>query len=359
VNPGALECALGFHTVMKNENASERAIALVNEAIEVLQRAENAPDSPVNAVLPAKTRRELRRAARRLRGGESQPRYRNLHTSKQLADIYERTVQRDEILEQGGRDFRRITQDLGRLLQENGAEVGKAVAVLTAEVTRSAEEDGPASEAAQRYRCLQLLAWFGQQAHAHRRNPRAPFPWRVSVARYPSIEIRNQITAAELIDSPDGEAVIAIPPEGSGSGRERIFLRIGTDDDSWIGSFERGDLRVCTISMMPDDKRLFVSAGGAGYIIDLESRTLVEQIGMDVARVLAEESRTVFIVDHNGRSLEGFGKHGRIWKTGVISFGGFRRTAMTDDSIIGEARQASGWTRFSVDLVSGDVRFLS
>ena len=43
-------------------------------------------------------------------------------------------------------------------------------------------------------------------------------------------------------------------------------------------------MSVITIAMMPDGKHLFVSAQGAGYIIDLKSRTLVEEIGTDVVR---------------------------------------------------------------------------
>src|SRR3954452_22385464 len=105
-------------TVMKNDNASERATALVHEALDVLQRADHAPDSPVNAFLTAKLRRGFRRTAKRLRRRKAQPRYGNLHTSEELADVYERTVQRDEILEQGLRDLQRITEDLGRVLEE-------------------------------------------------------------------------------------------------------------------------------------------------------------------------------------------------------------------------------------------------
>ncbi|HEX7677232.1 MAG TPA: hypothetical protein VF713_03855 [Thermoanaerobaculia bacterium] len=124
------------------------------------------------------------------------------------------------------------------------------------------------------------------------------------------------------------------------SRRGRVFLRIGIGEASWIGSFEIGHMNVSTIAMMPDDKHLFVSAEGAGYIIDLKSRTLVEQIGTDVAGVMVDEPRTVFIVDHNGMSLEGFGRTGRLWKTDTISSGGFRETALEDNSIAGEARQA-------------------
>ena len=348
-------------TVMKNEKASERAAALVREAVDVLQRADKAPDSPVNSFLPAKLRRRFRRAAERLRLGKAQPRYRNLHTSEELADIYERTVQRDEILEQALRDFKRITRDLGRVLEENDPEVGKAIETFIMEAKRSAEENGPGSEAAQRYRQLQMLAWLAQRSHDHHRRRRLPAPLNISLAPDPSVEARNQLTAAELLDSPpsSGEAVIAIPPEERDSGRGRIFLRIGIGEASWIGSFERGHMSVSTICMMPDGRHLFVSAEGAGYIIELKSRTLVEEIGTEVAGVMRDDPMTVFIVDHDGMSLEGFGKSGRLWKTEPISSGGFRRMAITDTSLVGEARHPLllGWAAFSVTLATGEVRF--
>jgi hypothetical protein len=346
--------------VTKNESASERAVALVQEALDVLQRAEQAPDSPVNTFLTADMRRKYRRDAGRLREQRMQPRYNNLHSAEELADIYERTAQRDEILEQAQRDFKRITRDLGQLLQEKDPEVENAIGMLIEEAEQLAEEHGPGSEAALRYRLLLFLGWFAQQAHTHRRNPRAPFSWKVSLARDPSIEARNQATAAEVLDAPPppGEAVIAIPPEDRDSGR-RVFLRIGLGDASWIGSFEIGHVDVSTIVMMPDDKHLFVSAEGAGYIIDLKSRTLVEEIGPDVAGVTTDEPRTLFVVDHDGMKLEAFGKSGRLWKTDIISFKGFREIAITDTTITGEARHPArlGWTRFSVDLATGEVGF--
>jgi hypothetical protein len=145
--------------------------------------------------------------------------------------------------------------------------------------------------------------------------------------------------------------------EGSDSGRERAYIRIGLGEASWIGSFEIGHTKIGSISMMPDDKHLFVSAKGAGYIIDLKSRTLVEQIGTHVAFVWTDAARTLLMVDHNGMSLELFGRSGRLWKTDTISAGGFREISLGDDSIAGEARQVSAWVRFSVELATGEVRF--
>ncbi|MGA8808095.1 MAG: hypothetical protein WB973_09490 [Thermoanaerobaculia bacterium] len=344
---------------MKDEKASERAIALVHEAVDVLRRAECAPDSPVSTFLTAEMRRKSRRAAGRLREQKAQPRYRNLHSAEELSVIYERTVRRDEIHEKAKRDLQRISLEMKRIRKEKAPEVEEAMVKLVHEAARAAEEHGPGSEAAQRLRLMQFLASFGQQVSDQRRKPRVPFAWGRLLGRDRSMEARYELTAAEVLDSPPSpeEAVIAVPAEGSGSGRERVFIRIGLGDASWIGSFEIGHMSVGTVCMMPDDKHLFVSAKGAGYIIDLRSRTLVEEIGNDVARVLLDAPRTVLVVDHDGRSLEGFGRNGRLWKSGVISSGGFRELSLSDDSLIGEAREASGWTDFFVDLATGEVRF--
>lgn len=350
------------NNAMKNENASERAAALVLEAIDVLQRAENAPGSQIDTFLTADMRRKYRRAARRLREQKSQPRDPNLHSAEALAESYERAVQRDEIIEKGARDFQRITQDLGQLLKENEPEVQRAMERLTTEAERLAEEQGPGSQAALRYRCFQFLAWFGQQAHAHRRNPRAPFPWKVSLARDPSIGARKQLTAAEFLDSvPEGTVVIAIPPEGSGTGRPRILMRIGVGEASWIGSFEAGSdtIGFNTVALMPDERHLFVSADGAGYIIDLLSRTLVEQIGTEISGVMADDAGTLFVVVHGSRRLEAFGRAGRLWKTGAIGSERMRHMDLADTTIIGEGVHPllPGWTNFTVELATGNVRF--
>ena len=347
-------------TVMKNDNASERAAALIHEAIDVLQRAAKAPDSPVNAFLTAKKRRELRRCAKRLRQQRVQPRYRNLHTSEELAAIYERTVQRDEILERGLSDFKRITLALARIVDASDPEVGNTIKALVMEAKRSAEEHGPGSEASQRYRHLLFLAWFGQQSHSHHRRQRSPAPRPVPLSMDPSIEARCQMTAAESLDAlPPGEPVVAIPPENRDSGRERVLLRIGVGESSWIGSFARGHANGTTVFMMPDGEHLWVSAEGAGYILDAKSRALVEEVGTEVAGVLRDDPMTVFVVNHNDVSLEAFGKTGRLWKTGTIGCGGFRQIAITDTNIIGEARQPfpPWWACFSVDLATGEVRF--
>jgi len=356
VNPGALAGASGFHTVMKEDNAPERAVALLLQSIDVLQRAENAPDSPVSTFVPGKMRRLLRRGAERLRRGEAQPKYKNLFTAEQLADIYEQTVLRDEIHEQADAEFLRLGREIARAMEEDGPGVRKAFEAIFLETLRAAREDGPDSEAAQRAHQLRSLVRFAQRYGDDSRRQKLS---GTRARTYPhDAEGRIPLIPAEVLASPPSdEAVIAIPPEDRDSGRPRVFLRIGAGKESWVGSFEIGHMNVSTIFILPDGKHLFVSAEGAGYIIELKSRRLVEQIGTDVAGVTRDGPFTMFVVDHNGMSLEAFGRNGRLWKTDAISCGGFRDIAFTDTRLIGEARQASGWVRFSADRATGDVRF--
>ena len=344
---------------MTNEEKAARAVALMNEAVDVMLRARTAPDSPVNKYSPPKLRRELRRDAARLREGKAEPRYKNLHTAEELADIYERTVQRDEMVERTSRDMRRIASELDLLIHENDPGVRAAVGANAMEVQRLADEHGPGSEAEQRYRIMQYWSWLGRQYLSGQRRGRTPAPPRCRLALDPTVEERYAMSAAELLPSPPSsdEPVIMIPPEGSGSGRERIFLRIGIREASWVGSFERGEKFACTINMMPDGKHLFVSAGGMGYIIDAKSRTLVETIGTDVVGVIGNKSRTLCIVNHGGVRLEAFGKSGHLWRTSPISAGGFQGLVLVDDTLIGETRDPfwGGWVGLVVDLETGNA----
>jgi hypothetical protein len=165
--------------------------------------------------------------------------------------------------------------------------------------------------------------------------------------------------AAETLESSplEGEPVIVIPPDSSDSSRDRTFIRIGAGTEAWIGSFGCGDTVVSTAYMLPDGKHVFVCAEGAGYIIELKSRTLVETAGADIIGIMRDEPMTMLVVNHGDKSLEAFGRTGRLWKTDTIGAGGFRDLSLTEHELIGEARHPSrpGWTGFSVNLATGAV----
>ncbi|MCU1349950.1 MAG: hypothetical protein JWO56_2980 [Acidobacteria bacterium] len=129
---------------LKNESASERAVALVHQAIDVIRRTERVPVTPLSKFIPVHLRRELRRNARRLRQHKTQPRYPNLHSAEELAGIYERTVLRDEMLEQGKRELDGISRELEAI--PDVPEVRQTVGMLFLEAEVAAEIHGPGSD---------------------------------------------------------------------------------------------------------------------------------------------------------------------------------------------------------------------
>jgi hypothetical protein len=228
------------------------------------------------------------------------------------------------------------------------------------DLRQAALEHGPSSEAARRYRQVEFLESGGKARGIDARRQRDQAPARIVIGQHPIAQFWMDATAAECLhELPEGAEVVALPPEGEDSGRGRLHFRIGVGRLAWIGSFERGHVCGSTIYMMPDRRHLFVSADGAGYIIDFASRTLVERVGTQVASVMRDEPLSLFVVNHNGVSLEAFGRTGRLWKTVPIGAAGFRKMAITDDSIVGEALYPSTrvWVPFSVSIATGEIRF--
>jgi hypothetical protein len=280
--------------------------------IDVLQRSETAPHSPIDTFAAAKKRRSMRRHAERLRRGEIQPRFKNLYTAEQLAGLLEDTARRDEMRQQFEEELTRIGREIARLSLEDPAGSRKGWETAYMETFRLAREHGPGSEAAARFRRLQNLSRVVETFKSGMRRQKRFDRSREAMAHDPSGRI--PLIPAELLDSaPEGEAVIPFPA-AEDSGRCRVLIRIGVGASSWIGDFECGLKTVSTTFMMPDGKHVFVSANGAGYIIDQKSRTLVERTGTEVVGVSCDPDMTLFIVNHNDSSFEAFGTGGRLWK---------------------------------------------
>jgi hypothetical protein len=347
---------------MKNQSKAERVVQLFKACIDALRRAESAPDSPMNWYTSVEERRELRRKAKRLRKGQLEPVHLNIHDAPQLADIYERTAKRDDAFDKARDEFRFAERELRRLSSEDDPEVDEAIAALVKQMAHEAYEGGPGSEAELRFRCLELLGEIGKSGHNQQRHQSSARTYLVPrLTRNPLTQARWEAAAAEILEAvPEGEPVWAFPAEESGHGEGRLILRIGVEPVWWIGTFERGNKVPSTVQLMPGDAHFFVSAAGAGYIIEAKTRTLVEKVGDDVVSVRFDESRTRFFVNHDDRILEAFAPHARrLWKTETIG-AGFRGLALHDGELAGEAQRSpeAEWSPFSVDVATGEVRWL-
>jgi hypothetical protein len=334
---------------MRNQHVFDRAVALLNELVDAYLPVEKVPAFPLDQPTTGKDRRLYRRAADRLRRGEQKPVFKTLYTGDQLGALLEAIVRHDDLRDQTLEASSRIGPQIGALMREDAAAVREAFDAVFLDTHRLAEEQGPDSEAAARWRTLQGFNRAAGVVMEDRRRQITPPPRRDPLRRIPLVP------AEVLEDAPEGVEIIAIPAEDDDTERERMLVRIGLGASSWVGSFVCGEQPVSTMFIMPNGKHFFVSACGAGYIVDLESRTLVERAGNAVAGIHRDPLMTFFLIEHDD-SLEAFGVVNRLWKTPPLGAGGLRNIALKDEYVVGEAQQASGeWLAFAVEVATGAV----
>ena len=337
---------------MKNNRVYQRAIELLEEMLDLMEQIDNAPDRLFPKYLPGKERRLLRRRSDRLRKGEARPKNENLFSAEELAQRFDDTVAANELREKTGPAFERNFAEMGRLTHEDGPAAKQAIDDFFLDALTQKREQGPGSEAERRWNRLQFFVGFIKSVRTDsRRKKPGQMPPEARKAIVP-------LVPAEILSSaPPNEAVIAIPAEDSG--RERMLIRIGDEGKSWIGNFECGTKRVSSVFMLPDRKHFFVSADGAGYIIDYASRALVERDGTGIVGTMRDYLLTIFIVIHDSSSFEAFGKEGRLWRTRTIGDGLLRKVLLKDDVIVGEAwhKLLQQWAPFVVSLATGEVSY--
>ncbi|HEY2829393.1 MAG TPA: hypothetical protein VGJ88_04690 [Thermoanaerobaculia bacterium] len=268
-------------------------------------------------------------------------------------DILERAEEEPE----SGVELKRITFELGGVMREEAAAVATTFDAIYRETEAEAKLQGAGSEAARRLPLIQRLVTVASKTGSRSRRQKGSPKAKTPLASNPRLQLLFELTAVKILGAPPAnEAVIAIPAEDSGSGRERLLMRIGVRQFAWVGSFERGNKETSAVHLMPDG-RLLVSACGAGYIVDRKSHALIEKIGDDVMTVGLDDSGSLFIATHDEKVIECFGPRGRLWKTAPLGHGGFRGLTIMGDELFGEARQASDseWAAFAVKLGTGKV----
>lgn len=318
-----------------------------------MEQIDNAPDRLFAEFVPSEGRRLLRRRADQLRSGKRRPKDENIFSPEMLAQLYDDTAAANELRQKTGPAFVRIFDELGRLTHEDIPAAKQAFDDFYNDTLAQKIEQGPGSDGERRWERLQRLNRFSRSWRTDSR--------REKPGQKPKQEERKAIVPlvpAELLDSaPPNESVIRIPAEDSG--RERMFIRIGDEGKSWVGSFECGTKTVSSCFMLPDRKNIFVSADGAGYIIDYKSRTLVERDGNGIVGTMRDTLLTIFVVIHDSSSFEAFGKHGRLWRTRTIGDGLLRKVLLKEDVIVGEAwhKLLQQWAPFVVTLATGEVSY--
>jgi len=137
--------------------------------------------------------------------------------------------------------------------------------------------------------------------------------------------------------------------------REGLAVEFSEDDGrTWVGNFQRGLGGASDAIAHPNGKHVIVVAGGQGYIVDPETRSLVATFGGQIESIITVPELQE-IVFGNGISFTAIGHEGLRWETHRLSWDGMQALLRAGTMLSGEAYDPrdDSWRPFSVNLNDG------
>ena len=153
---------------------------------------------------------------------------------------------------------------------------------------------------------------------------------------------------------PYGDLPQQFSATGMGKHREGLVVQVfPTTAAGWVGNFQRGMGSLEGVFMHPNEVLLIVVAGGEGYVVEVDSQKLIQSFG-GMLETVFEIPQQELLVFGDRTEFQAFGRSGRAWQSGRISWDGFCSLAVDGDQLVGEAwSYEDTWLPFSLDLRSG------
>jgi len=145
---------------------------------------------------------------------------------------------------------------------------------------------------------------------------------------------------------------------GMGAHREGLVVKFYPDNQStWVGNFQRGMTNVSDATEHPNGTNAIVVASGQGYVVDIDTRQLIECFGGIIDSMFRVPNQNVIIFGDCTTFLA-YGPNGILWRSRRVSWDGVRSVTIKGDELVGEAWTPMGeaWKPFAVELTSGVVR---
>ena len=122
----------------------------------------------------------------------------------------------------------------------------------------------------------------------------------------------------------------------------------------WVGNFQRGSTSLDVVLVSRSDATVTVIAGGLAYVVDPGSRSCIRTFGDRIEQVFELGDLAVF---SNGLWMEATDGERIVWRTRRLSWDGMRNAHVDGEKIVGDAYDPMEdiWTRFTVDLATGEV----
>lgn len=154
------------------------------------------------------------------------------------------------------------------------------------------------------------------------------------------------------------ELPLRFSAHGGGTHSEGFVVEFQTGADrKWVGNFVHGLNKFDWIGSHPNGRETVVVAGGQGYLIEPNLRTVLSTFGGAIEGVLHYTPLQALIFNHQELLFEALGPKGTLWKTRRISWDGMGDIRMSGSTLSGETWDAmhNTWRQFHVDLETGVV----
>jgi hypothetical protein len=147
---------------------------------------------------------------------------------------------------------------------------------------------------------------------------------------------------------------VPFPDRNFGEGYVVEFLP--ESDKAWVGNFRRGLSNFSCVVNHPDEIDFVVISGGAVYVVNPYSKTLLDEFGGGITAVFSVSD--LKLTAFQGQTFfYAYGPKGRLWMSDRVTLDGMRNVRQTGKKIIGEGWNLPDmWHRFEIDLISGRVQ---
>lgn len=147
-------------------------------------------------------------------------------------------------------------------------------------------------------------------------------------------------------------------PEPSAFREGFVVEFAGKDGEVWVGNFAKfWEVGMTSVHSELGSHAVLVVAGGAGYLIDIEDRRLVREIGFDIRFIWFDHGHQAMIVS-NGLWFEAIDAEKVVWRSRRISWDDIREVEQSEGTLIGEAfdPMSECWLPFRLNLATGDIQ---
>lgn len=157
---------------------------------------------------------------------------------------------------------------------------------------------------------------------------------------------------------PYGPVALSFPD--AAAFREGYVVEFTNDNgDTWVGNFQTFDENgLSEVHPELGSSAVMIVAGSNGYIMDVERRKLVRDLGFGISSIWFDGERKA-LVCANGLWFESHTAETLLWRSRRISWDGLRNLKQDGHIISGEAydptSKEENWVSFNIDLSSGEV----